>query len=416
MTLLACGINHKSAPIAIREQLAVSPEKHADYLHAALKQTAIQEVAILSTCNRTELYCNTNDVSEVLKWLRERHDVHGIDWQDHIYLYHEQSAVRHMMRVACGLDSMVVGEPQILGQIKNAYKTAVEHHSLGGHLGALFRAVFSATKRVRSSTQIGHHPVSVAYAGARLVQGIFDDISQLNVLMMGAGETIELTARHLADLGISNFMIANRTLEKAQQLAEEFQGEAIQFKDIPAQLAQVDVIISATASQLPILGKGMIETALKERRHRPLCLIDLAVPRDIEPEVAQLSDVFLYNVDDLEAIIHSNQQERLDAAKQAEEIIELEVSRYVRWQRSLKAVDTIRHYRSYLDDIVELEKQRAKRQLRKGMCAEVVLDEFSHRLKQKVLHQPTKRLRKAGYDGQDELIRLADTLFTDPIA
>lgn len=416
MTLLACGINHKSAPIAIRERLAVSPEKHADYLRAALKHSAIDEVAILSTCNRTELYCSTNDVSEVLKWLRARHNVHGISLQDHIYLYHEQAAVKHMMRVACGLDSMVLGEPQILGQIKQAYQTAVEHESLGGQLGALFRAVFSATKRVRSSTQIGHHPVSVAYAGARLVQGIFDDISKLRVLLMGAGETIELTARHLADLGIQEFIIANRTLRKAEELADRFQGRAIVFKDVPEQLSSVDVIISATASQLPILGKGTIETAFRDRKHAPLCLIDLAVPRDIEPEVAQLPDVFLYNIDDLESITHSNLQERLDAAKQAEDIIDTEVNRYLRWRRSLKAVDTIRHYRGSLDDIIEAEKHRAKRQLDKGLSAEAVLDEFSHRVKQKVLHKPTKHLRKAGYDGEEEMIHLVQKLFSEPTA
>lgn len=411
MTLLACGINHKSAPLEIREHMALSPMQYRDYLSAAVESDVIDEVAVVSTCNRTELYCSTTQSDDVVAWLAGRHEQAGMNVMEHVYIYRDHDAIRHMMRVASGLDSMVLGEPQILGQIKTAYQHATESGTIGRELGALFRAVFSATKRIRTDTSIGEYPVSMAYAGASLVKRLFADLSDLQVLMIGAGETTELTARHLAELGVKQFTVANRTLENAKLIAKQYGGRSITLADIPSVLPQMDIVITATASQLPILGKGAIETASQQRHHKPMLLIDLAMPRDIEAEAGSLPDVYLYNVDDLHTIIRDNLDERRDAAKKAEQIIEHELTKFLRWQRSLDAVAVIRRYRDDMREQSQLEIERAKRAIQTGEDADAVIEALGHRLMQKALHHPSKRLRKAGYDGRDDILKLAHYLF-----
>ncbi|MCS5564718.1 MAG: glutamyl-tRNA reductase, partial [Methylococcales bacterium] len=303
MTLLALGINHNTAPVSIREKLSFS----LDILQPALQELVtleeVREAAILSTCNRTEFYCcgiQTQEINSLLDWIARYKNLRPEDFIPYLYTHTEKHLVRHMFRVACGLDSLVIGEPQILGQMKSAYQTASDAGTLGKSLGELFRSSFSTAKKVRTDTAIGSSPVSVAFAAVRLAQQIFDNLGQQTALLIGAGDTMELAARHLRQQNIGHLIIANRTLEKARGLAERFDGQPIVLSDIPSFLAQADIIVSSTASQLPILGKGRMESAIKQRKHKPVLMIDLGVPRDIEPEVEQLSDVFLYTVDDLE--------------------------------------------------------------------------------------------------------------------
>lgn len=411
MTLLTCGLNHKTAPIAVREQVAITPHEHATYLDMAIEQPAIHEVAIVSTCNRTEMYCETDDARHVLTWLAERYPT---DLRRHIYVRRRENAIRHMMRVACGLDSMALGETQILGQIKTAYHLACEKGTIGKQLGALFQSVFAVSKRVRTQTMIGVNSISIACTAVDLVKRIFADLSSVSALLIGAGETTELTARYLQQQGVNHFIIANRTLDNISFLINQFNGKGILIGEIPQYLPSVDIVVSATASSLPILGKGMLERVVKQRKHRPLVLIDLAVPRDIEPEANQLSDVFLYNIDDLQTVVANNLNERQDAARQAETIIEAEIIKYSHWQRSLRTIDTLRQYRKQLTTLGDAELQRALQALQNGKQPEDIMQELTHRLLQKVMHQPSVRLRKAGSDNRDDLLKVIRYLFTSP--
>ena len=320
MRLLAVGINHKTAPLEIRERVAFAPDRLPEALHDLRARSRVEEAAILSTCNRTELVCCTKNTTanEVVTWLGNYHHLRQEQVAPYVYLHPEQNAVRHMLRVASGLDSMILGEPQILGQIKSAYATAMQAGTVGTLLGRLFQHTFSVAKQVRTDTAIGSSPVSVAFAAVSLAKQIFDDLPQRTVMLIGAGETIELAARHLHENGIGRIIIANRTVEKAHALASNFSGYAIELAEIPAHLAEADIVISSTASPLPILGKGAVERAIKARKHRPMLMVDIAVPRDIEPEVGDLRDIYLYTVDDLQEIIQEGLKSRQEAAKQAE--------------------------------------------------------------------------------------------------
>jgi glutamyl-tRNA reductase len=413
MPLLAFGINHKTAPVDVRERVAFNPQDLVSALQQLASLPAIHEAAILSTCNRTEIVCNLEEsgTAVVVDWFQHYHKLTREEVGPYVYVHPEQFAVRHMLRVAAGLDSLILGEPQILGQMKEAYLAAVQAGTVGTLLGRLFQHTFAVAKQVRTDTAIGSSPVSVAFATVSLAKQIFTDLSQHTVLLIGAGETIELTARHLHEHRIGRMIIANRTVEKAHTLASEFGGYAISLADIPTHLAEADLVISSTASQLPILGKGAIERALKTRKHRPMLMIDIAVPRDIEPEAAELDDVFLYTVDDLRDIIQDGLRSRQEAAKQAEELIENQVIRFMGWLRSLDAVATICAYREHAEQLRDREVGKAKRMLARGAPPEEVLAQMARILTNKLIHSPSTHLRQAGFEGRSEVLAIARELF-----
>jgi glutamyl-tRNA reductase len=410
MALIACGLNHKTAPLALREQAVFSPEDSLQTLTCLLHQGAANEAMILSTCNRTEFYTHVDHPHQFSDWLKQYPRMANIVQSNHWYMHYDQEAVRHMMRVASGLDSMILGESQILGQMKQSFTLANETGAVGTQLQRLLQRVFSVTKQVRSQTAIGESPVSVAYAAVNIAKRIFADLSKTNVLLIGGGQTVELAGLHLFESGVKQLTIANRSLEKAQKLAEQFYANPITLADIPAYLKQADIVISATASTLPLLGKGMIESALKSRRPRPLLLLDMAVPRDIEPEAAELEDVYLYNIDCLKNMTVENMNSRKQAALQAEEMIETEAHYFMRQLQGLDAVDAIRAYREKLDALRDREILSALAALKRGEAPEEVLREMGRILTNKIMHAPTVQMRKAAFNGQFEMLLLAKQL------
>ena len=413
MPLLTFGINHKTAPVAIRERVAFAPDKVTTALQDLVGLPAVNEAAILSTCNRTELYCEVDngDSAPIAAWFRDYHALSEDEVGPYAYTLPDRNAVRHMLRVASGLDSLVLGEPQILGQMKSAYATAREAGTLRSLLDRLFQHTFTVAKQVRTDTAIGSSPVSVAFAAVSLAKQIFADLSSQTALLIGAGETIELAARHLHEKGIGRLIIANRTLERAHNLAAEVNGYAIGLEDIPGHLAEADIVISSTASPLPILGKGTVERALKKRRHRPVLMVDIAVPRDIEPEVGDLADIYLYTVDDLQEVIQDNLRSRQEAAVQAEEIIDTQVSRFMGWLRSLDAVGSIRAFREGGERLRDAELDKARRMLAAGKNPDEVLHLLARGLTNKLLHTPCSNLRRAGFEGRSDLLNAAGELF-----
>lgn len=414
MPLIALGINHKTAPISVREKVSFAPDRLQEALRDLTQHAKINEAAIVSTCNRTELLCyadREDATADVIDWFRHYHRLDQTEVEPFLYVHPEQSAVHHLLRVACGLDSLILGEPQILGQIKEAYRVALQAGTVGTLLGKLFQYTFSVAKQIRSDTDIGSSPVSVAFAAVSLSKQIFSKLQDHTALLIGAGETIELAARHLHENGIGRIIVANRTVEKAHAVAQEFNGYAIGLAEISAHLHQADIVIASTASPIPILGKGLVERAVKQRKHRPILMVDIAVPRDIEPEVAQLEDVYLYTVDDLKEIIEEGLRTRREAAKQAEEIIENEVSRFMGWLRSLAAVDTIRQYRDKATAVRDAEVEKARRALARGANPEEVLQGLAAALTNKLIHSPSAQLRQAGFDGRFELVDAARVLF-----
>lgn len=413
MGLMVLGINHKSANVALRERVAFVPEQMADALQNALAESIFSEVVILSTCNRTELFglCADNSEQDILSWLSRYHRVPEDDLSRCYYLHREQDAIRHLIEVASGLDSMVLGEPQIFGQLKSAFAVAREAGSVDVELARIFSHVFSVAKKVRTDTAIGENPVSVAYAAVNLSRHIFSDLSNTRALLIGAGETIELVARHLVDGGVKEIVVANRTLDRARDLALRFHAEAVLLSEIPEQLVGADIVISSTASQLPILGKGAVEQALKQRKHRPILMIDLAVPRDIEAQVSELSDIYLYSVDDLTDIVDKNIRSRESEARKADVIIAEGVEGYLQRLRSEDAVSTLKIYRSKAEQTRDLELQKALRQLGQGTSPEQVLNQLARNLTNKLIHSPSIHMKKAGAEGRDDLISWAQTLF-----
>jgi glutamyl-tRNA reductase len=413
MTLLAVGINYNTAPVAIRERLSFP----ADTLFASLKELRqvreISEAAILSTCNRTEFYCTTTTANEqfLIDWVAETKNIDVASFKPYLYTHADNQLIRHMFRVACGLDSMILGEPQILGQMKSAYQSACEAGTLGKHLGRLFQQTFTAAKKVRTDTAIGSSPVSVAFAAVQLAQQINENLKEQTALLIGAGETIELTARHLRQQGIGRIIIANRTHGKAQALAEQFNGVAITLADIPSHLAEADIVISSTASQLPILGKGSVESALKKRRYKPMFMVDLAVPRDIEAEVEQLRDVYLYTVDDLQNTIDQNMDSRRRAAEQAEEIIDTQVDYFLTWLRAENAQTTIRDYRLQSEQLRDEALQKALALLKNGSTPEEALTRLAFGLTNKLIHTPSTQIRDAAANERHDVIAAAHEIF-----
>ncbi|MGZ8191385.1 MAG: glutamyl-tRNA reductase [Methylococcaceae bacterium] len=413
MTLIAVGINYNTAPVSIRERLSFPAEILKSSLQELWHLKEISEAAILSTCNRTEFYCTSTSANQqvVIDWVAQSKQINAADFMPYLYCHTDQEFIRHMFRVACGLDSMILGEPQILGQMKSAYQAACDAGTLGKPLGKLFQHTFTAAKKVRTDTAIGSSPVSVAFAAVQLAQQIFDKLSEQTALLIGAGETIELTARHLSQQGIGRIIIANRTYDKAHSLAAQFNGYAIDLSELPNHLAEADIVISSTASQLPILGKGRVESALKKRKHKPMFMVDLAVPRDIEAEVEQLRDVYLYTVDDLQHTIDQNMNSRRLAAEQAEEIIDTQVDHFLAWLRAQGAQSTIRDFRQQAEQSRDESLQKALALLKSGVPAEQALNRLAHSLTNKLIHTPSTQIRIAAENERHDLIVAAREIF-----
>ncbi len=401
MHLLTLGLNHNTAPLALREKVSFPGELLGSALSDLKKRLAgrASEAAILSTCNRTEIYCVTGEPRELpaalAQWLGRHSGMPGdqLDAQ-HLYTLPQGEAVRHAFRVASGLDSMVVGEPQILGQMKDAARMAQQAGSLGTHLHHLFQHSFAVAKEVRSTTEIGAHSVSMAAAAVRQSRRIFEDLRQTQVLLVGAGEMIELAATHFAAQHPKKIVVANRTIERAQKLAQKIGGQAIRLAELPERLNQFDIIVSCTASTLPIIGLGLVERATRTRKHRPMFMVDLAVPRDIEAEVGQLEDVFLYTLDDLGKLVQTGVEHRLAAVTQAEAIIETRVGAFMQWLASRDAVPRIKALHSRADALKQVELERARRALVRGDDPQQVIEALAQALTAKFLHGPTTLLNR----------------------
>ena len=411
---VACGLNHKTAPLDVREKIALPIAMQDNLLQSLVGLDAINEAAILSTCNRTEIYCDTEDPTTIIPWLAQKHHLSPESLTPHFYIHQEEIAVKHTLRVASGLDSMMLGEPQIFGQMKQAYQQGCRMGTIKTNLQPIFQYVFNASKRVRSLSGIGNNPVSVAFAAVQLIGRIFSDYKPLNVFIIGSGETSSLVAKYLFQEGVTNFMIASRTRENAQSLAANFGGKSLDISDIPQYLSKADVIISATACPLPFINKNLVEHALSQRNHAPMFFLDLAVPRDIEANVSELNNVHLYNIDDLQQMIEKGMNERRAAALEAEQLIESELDNYIRWHRSRKATSIICDYRDHMQGLAQQELQRAMRKLSAGECQSSVLTEFSTRLVKKLTHAPTVGLRQVARDNHEELLDLAQYLFNAP--
>lgn len=413
MDLVVVGINHRTAPVALRERIAITPEKMGDALHELKTAEGLEEVAILSTCNRTEIYAVKDPDKDVGidGWLARFHNLSEDALKGAIYTHAGDESVRHLLRVASGLDSMVLGEPQILGQVKECFSQAKHHATTGKLLERLSQNTFRIAKRVRSSTAIGQTPVSVASIAVDLAAQLFADLASCRVLLIGAGETIELVGRHLLQSGVKQVTIANRTLSRAWDLAQELGGDAVPLSEIPTRLEQTDILIASTASQLPILGKGTVESALRARRHQPIFMVDLAVPRDIEPEVGELRDVYLYSVDDLEQIIAENITNREEAAAEAEAIITEALSQIEADDKSRSAVDVLVKFRQQNLDIKDQELEKALERLAKGDNPEALLKSLANQLTNKLIHLPSVQLKQASVEGREDIIEALVQLY-----
>ncbi len=415
MSFIAVGINHQTAPVAMREKVAFTPASLAN----ALKQYAHERdngaLVILSTCNRTEVFANAEqiDADALAKWLANFHNIAYEQLAKHLYIHHNSAALVHLMQVACGLDSLILGEPQILGQVKQAFSEAKHIGTVNGQFEKVFQSTFAIAKKVRSQTDIGANAVSVAYAAVQLAKQIFAKLENSTVLLIGAGETIELVAKHLSDVSLKKITVANRTLANAQKLADTLPGDAqaITISEIPSQLCQADIVISSTASALPILGKGMVDSALKARKYCPMLMIDLAVPRDIEDQVGDLDDVYLYTVDDLQHIVQQNVANREQAAAQANAMINEQVLALETWQKQHKKIDLIKSYR---DDAVAIKaalETKALNKIAQGEDAQLVIQELSHKLSQAMMHSTTKAMQHAIRDPNANALDVFEQVF-----
>ncbi len=410
MVFVACGLNHKTAPLDVREKVALPVAMQDTLLNRLVDLPEVNEAAILSTCNRTEIYCDTEDPSRIAFWLAHEHQLPPEALTPYFYMHHGHHGIRHTLRVASGLDSMMLGEPQILGQLKKAYLQACRVGTIKTNLRDVFQYVFSASKRIRSHSGIGNNPVSIAYAAVQLIGQIFSDYNALSVFIIGSGETAALVAKYLEKEGVQRFMIASRTHDNTKLLANNFAATALTIGDIPQYLSQADVVISATSCPLPFISKRMVKHALHQRAHAPMFFLDLAVPRDIEADVSELQGVHLYNIDDLQVVIEKGMNERRFAALKAEQLIDSELDNYIRWHRSRQAKNVICDYRKQMQQIAHQELQRAMQKLAAGKCQQSVLEEFSERLVNKLTHTPTIGLRHAAWDNREELLDLAQYL------
>lgn len=414
MSIFAVGINHKTASVAVREKIAFNPDSLSMALQEMIKDVSCKEAAILSTCNRTELYLvqdgnieHTQD--NLVRWLSKHHNIPASAISPSLYWHKDQQAVNHMMRVACGLDSLVLGEPQILGQMKQAYSQAKAAGSLSLVMERLFQRTFGVAKQVRTDTEIGANAVSVAFAAVNLAKHIFSRLEDTRVLLVGAGETIELVAKHLYENKVDKITVANRTISRAEDMAHKMGADVITLAQIPEHINNADIVISSTGSTLPIIGKGMVENALAKRKHQPILMIDLAVPRDIEEQVAQLEDVFLYTVDDLQDIISQNMESRRKEAEQAEVMVGTQSDSFMSWLRGLNTQDTVVAYRKKCLAHRDLLLEKALVQLKTDKSPEAVLAELATKLTNKFMHDPTSAFQSAAQGGElDKLVYLRD--------
>jgi len=395
MAVNILGINHKTAPVALREKVAFTEDRLGAALLTLRQELGVAEALILSTCNRTEVYWSgTASGSELSQWL-ERHHGNNLDLAASLYVHQESRAIEHTFSVASGLDSMVLGEVQILGQLKDAYRIAQESGSTGPILNKLFQAAFSAAKRVRTETRIGANAVSLASATVALARRVYEDLSVHSVLMIGAGDMNALTARHFMSAGIKRMVIANRTLEKAQALAAELNAHAVPLTDLDKELAEADIVISCTASPQPLIAKPRVETAIRTRRRRPIFMVDMAVPRDIDPQVAELEDVYLFSIDDLQQLVNENIQQREVAAGGARLLINEEVARFLAESRAQDAGPAIRALRQQAEGIRQQTVEQARRMLAAGKTTDEVIEYLANTLTNRLLHAPTQALRQA---------------------
>ena len=411
MTLFTLGLNHQTAPLDVREQVAFAQESLGGALRELLVRPKIREAAILSTCNRTEVYVHGGEPQPVVEWLEEFHRVPKDSLSPYVYTFPGERAVTHAFRVASGLESMVLGEPQILGQMKQAVRHAESAGTLGLVLNRLFQRTFAVAKDVRTRTDIGTASVSMAAAAVKLAERIFPSIADQRLLLIGAGEMIDLAATHFAARGPKSITIANRTIERGRELAQRFNAEAITLTDMPEQLARFDIIVTCTASTLPILGKGLLERVIKARRHAPIFIVDLAVPRDVEPEAGELDDVFLYSVDDLSNIVRENLSIRSESVAAAEALIAEHSAQFVRWLEGRAVVPTITALHGHHDKLRTAELDRAKKLLAGGMAPEQVIEQLARGLTNKFLHAPTQALNTAGDAERAELTALFERVY-----
>ena len=414
MSLVAIGMNHKTASLEIREKLSVAKDESHKILKKLHSMPLIDEVFLLSTCNRTELYCEMEDLSyvnNVSEWLLKQKGLSIKDFENNIYSYSDSSVVRHALNVASGLDSMVIGEPQILGQFKNAFQDAYDAGTIGKNLDRLFQYAFSTAKEVRTDTQIGASSLSIANVAVSLTDQFYDDLSEKNALLIGAGETIYIAAKNLRKKNIKNIYIANRTLENAELIANEVSGTSISLTDIPEHLKDSDIIISAASSKIPLIGKGAIETSLKHRKHRPMYIVDLGVPRNIEAEVKGLPDIFLYTLDNIQDLVRKNYKTRKEAAYDAQYIIDTKVEEYMNWRKSQSAFSIIKMYREDCELIRKNCLDKSINQLNSGKEAKDIIEQLSINLTSKLSHKPTLALNKAGQTNNRKLINLVCDIF-----
>ncbi|MSQ51714.1 MAG: glutamyl-tRNA reductase [Betaproteobacteria bacterium] len=410
MQLFALGMNHQSAPLELRERVVFAAERLQAALAELVRAKPVIEAAIISTCNRTEIYGASGDPSQALDWMAGYHGVSTQELKPHVYALPQGEAVRHAFRVASGLDSMVLGEPQILGQMKDAVRAAHSAGTLGTTLNRLFQRSFAVAKDVRSNTRIGANVVSMAAAAVKLSARIFSSVAEQRILFVGAGEMIELCATHFSAQHPRAMAFANRTMERGESLAQRFNARALLLRELPEVLADYDIVVSCTASSLPIIGKGMMERAIRARRHRPVFMVDLAVPRDIEPEVGAMDDVFLYCIDDLAELVRDGLDERQGAVLRAEAIIETQVDSFLHWMRGRERVPLIKQLRESGEEARRAELDRALKSLARGDDPKVVLDALSHGLTNKLLHAPTRALNQ-GDTGNEELRRAITRLY-----
>jgi glutamyl-tRNA reductase len=415
MPIIVCGLNHKTAPIALREQVVFPLEKLPLYLADLLAHENIREAVILSTCNRSELYCDADDAEQLIEWFCRQHQLHPRQLEPALYVHHDQQAVEHIMQVACGLDSMVLGEPQILGQVKDAFSESCAAGAVGPFFNRLFQQVFAVAKEIRANTTVGACPVSVASAAVGLAKQVSPDLSAATVLVIGGGDTVNLVLRHLRGNNISRLLLVNRNSETAEALAKIHDAEVFPYTKLSKALTLADIVISATGSTLPIVSKTMMQSALTSRREKPIAILDIAVPRDVEASVAELAAVNLYSIDDLKTIIQNNLRGREHAAEKAREVIQKKSSDFIIWIASLDVVaTTIRAYRKQIEDICFAELAKATRQLQRGDDPAQVMAGFAHAFTNKLLHTPSVQLRQAGFEGRVDLLQLAQQLFAIP--
>jgi len=414
MAILAYGVSYRTAPVEFRERIAFPEETLQQALKAAtMGIPSVSEAAIISTCNRTELYLamDPNEERGVVRWLAEAREIAPQELDAVAYRHWDQNAARHLIRVASGLDSQVLGEPQIMGQVKTAYDLARSVGTIGPELSLLSQITLSAAKRVRTDTDIGRNPVSVAYAAVTMAQQIFTDIRQTRALLLGAGDTIQKVAEHLADMGVQQMAIANRTLTNAEALAARYDALPLQLTDVASHLADYDIVIASTGSSLPVVGKGALEAAVRQRRHKPIFVVDIAVPRDVEPEAAELPDVYLYTIDDLTEIIEENVRSRRKAAQDAESMVVDGANQYLRERRAHHSKALLRRFRERASAIQEGELDKARKALANGTDPELVLSQLSRGLTNKLIHTPTTAIRNAAADGRADLLEYLKTLY-----